>query len=202
MSRAISIETIIESTLDGIDESIKFYQEWSGGEWLWNAPEYFITVKIAENIAKINGAKYITLEDNVKYVLDLAQQKGKGQASEKARANGRSDIVLWYGNEKPRAIVEVKNAVFRIKNILEDIERIQDVLEKFTLQFGLIAFYMDRHYEKGNANQKVEENIHKIFEEIKEQYPKMICELYFRKSQIIGEDTDAFSSVVILFKGK
>ena len=57
MSRAISIETIIESTLDGIDESIKFYQEWSGGEWLWNAPEYFITVKIAENIAKINGAK-------------------------------------------------------------------------------------------------------------------------------------------------
>ncbi|TKI70282.1 hypothetical protein FCU45_03045 [Sulfurimonas crateris] len=202
MSRAISIETIIESTLDGIDESFEFYQEWSGGEWLWNAPEYFITVKIAENIAKINGAKYITLEDNVKYILDLAQLKGKAQASEKARANGRSDIVLWYGNEKPRAIIEVKNAVFGLNNILEDIERIQDVLEKFTLQFCLIAFYMDRHYEKGNANQKVEENVYKIFEETKEKYPKMTCELYFRKNKIIGDDTDAWSSVVILFKAK
>jgi len=202
VSRAIPIETIIESTLDGIDESVKLYQEWSGGEWLWNAPEYLMTVKIAENISKIDGAKYITLEDNVKYVLDLSHMKGKGQASEKARTNGRSDIVFWYGNEKPRAIIEVKNAVFRLNNIVEDIERIKDVLEKFTLQFGLIAFYMDRHYQKGKANQKIEENIYKIFEEIKEKYPKMTSELYFRKSQIIDDDTDAWSSVVILFKDK
>jgi hypothetical protein len=38
MSNAISMDKIIESTLNGIDESMSVYQEWSGGEWLWNAP--------------------------------------------------------------------------------------------------------------------------------------------------------------------
>ena len=32
MSKAISIEKIIEATLDGIDESMNIYQKWSGGE--------------------------------------------------------------------------------------------------------------------------------------------------------------------------
>lgn len=206
MSKAISINKIIESTLDGIDESMEVYQKWSGGEWLWNAPEYLITVKIAENIANLNGSKYITLEDNIDYILDISNAKNKGQVSDLARANGRSDIVLWWASGVPRAIIEVKNAVFRLDKIAQDIDRIQEVLKSEqldnSLQFGLIAFYIDRGYKKGNAKENIQKRIYKIYNEIKEQYPDISCELAFREKEIIKSDNDAWSSVVFLLKVK
>jgi len=206
MSRAISIDNIIEATLDGIDESMQVYQEWSGGEWLWNAPEYLIVVKIAENIANLNGNKYITLEDNVDYILDVSNAKGKGQVSDLARTNGRSDIVIWWAGGTPRAIIEVKNAVFRLDKISQDIDRIQEVLKskKFdtSLQFGLIAFYIDRGYENGNAKENIQKRIYKIHSEIKEIYPDLSCELFFREKDIINNNNDAWSSVVFLLKVK
>lgn len=206
MSKAISIEKIIESTLNGIDESVEVYKKWSGGEWLWNAPEYLITVKIAENIANMDGSKYITLEDNVDYILDLSNTKGKGEVSDSARANGRSDIVLWWANGTPRAIIEVKNAVFRLDKIAQDIDRIQEVLksEKLdtSLQFGLIAFYIDRGYKTGNAKENIEQRIYKIHSEIKQLYPDITCKLAFRPKEIIKNDNDAWSSVVFLLRMK
>ena len=206
MSKAISIEKIIEATLDGIDESMNIYQKWSGGEWLWNAPEYLITVKIAENIANLDGNKYITLEDNVDYILDVSNAKTKGQISDLARTNGRSDIVLWWAGGTPRAIIEVKNAVFRLDKISQDIDRIQEVLKSkkldTSLQFGLIAFYIDRGYKSGNAKENVKKRIYKIHSEIKEAYPDLSCELSFREKDIIKNDNDAWSSVVFLLKVK
>jgi hypothetical protein len=206
MSKAISIEKIIEATLDGIDESMNIYQKWSGGEWLWNAPEYLITVKIAENIANLDGNKYITLEDNVDYILDVSNAKTKGQISDLARTNGRSDIVLWWAGGTPRAIIEVKNAVFRLDKISQDIDRIQEVLKSkkldTSLQFGLIAFYIDRGYKSGNAKENIQKRIYKIHSEIKEAYPDLSCELSFREKDIIKNDNDAWSSVVFLLKVK
>jgi len=206
MSKAISIDKIIESTLDGIDESMNVYQEWSGGEWLWNAPEYLITVKIAENIAKTKTKKYITLEDNVDYVLNLSNAKGQGKVSEKTRTNGRSDIVLWWADGTPRAIIEVKNSVFRLDKISHDIERIREVLKRKksnnTLQFGLIAFYIDREYKGGDAKEKIEKRIYQIYNEIKEQYSDISCELAFREKDIINDNQDAWASVVFLLKIK
>ena len=137
MSKAISIDKIIEATLDGIDESMDIYQKWSGGEWLWNAPEYLITVKIAENIANLDGNKYITLEDNVDYILDVSNAKGKGQVSDLTRKNGRSDIVLWWAGGRPRAIIEVKNTVFRLDKIAKDIDRIQEILKRKKIDSSL-----------------------------------------------------------------
>lgn len=206
MSKAISIDKIIEATLDGIDKSMKIYQKWSGGEWLWNAPEYLITVKIAENIANLDGNKYITLEDNVDYILDVSNAKDKGQVSDLARTNGRSDIVLWWAGGTPRAIIEVKNAVFRLDKIAQDIDRIQEVLKSkkldTSLQFGLIAFYIDRGYKNGNAKENIQKRICKIHSEIKEIYPDLSCELAFREKDIINNDNDAWSSVVFLLKVK
>ena len=206
MSKAISIDKIIEATLDGIDESMKIYQKWSGGEWLWNAPEYLLTVKIAENIANLDGNKYITLEDNVDYILDVSNAKDKGQVSDLARTNGRSDIVLWWAGGTPRAIIEVKNAVFRLDKIAQDIDRIQEVLKSkkldTSLQFGLIAFYIDRGYKNGNAKENIQKRIYKIHSEIKEIYPDLSCELAFREKDIINNNNDAWSSVVFLLKVK
>ena len=89
----ITKKELIDTTLLAIIDSHKTYLEWSGNEWLWNAPEYLLTVKIAEKLANINKNKFITLEDNVEKTLDNAGAKGKGKISSKIRANGRFDIV-------------------------------------------------------------------------------------------------------------
>ena len=193
---------IIKSTLDGIDESMNIYQAWSDGEWLLKAPEYFITVKIAENISKLYGIKYITLEDNVKSILNLA--KAKGTTSNISRKNGRFDIVVWGKNGRPRVIIEVKKYVYRVGKIQEDIERIQEVLKrkksKSTIEFGLIAFYTWRTYDAKNAKQKLADKMTTMLEEIKEQNNDITFEMFFRGHEIIKDDTDAWASVVILMQ--
>jgi len=200
----ISKKNIIESTLNGIDESMNIYQEWSDGEWLWNAPEYFIVVKIAENISKLYGKKYITLEDNVETILNIA--KAKGSKSDVVRKNGRFDIVVWGERGRPRVIIEVKNSVYRKGKIEEDIRRIKEVLKrkksKSTIEFGLIAFYVDRTYKTKNAKQKIEDKVNSLFEEIKEGNKDINFEIFFRGNEIIKDDTDAWASVVIVMQNR
>ena len=198
----ISKKNIIEYTLNGIDESMNIYQEWSDDEWLCNAPEYFIVVKIAENISKLYGIKYITLEDNVETILNIA--KAKGSKSNIERKTGRFDIVVWGKKGRPRVIIEVKNSVYRKGKIEEDIKRIKEVLKrkksKSTIEFGLIAFYTSRTYKNKNAKQKLEEKIKLLLEEIKEDNNDISFKMFFRGNDIIKDDTDAWASAVILMQ--
>jgi len=197
-------KNIIESTLNGIDESMNVYQEWSDGEWLLHAPEYFIVVKIAENISKLYGKKYITLEDNVETILNIA--KAKGSKSNVIRKNGRFDIVIWGRKGRPRVIIEVKNSVYRKSKIEEDIKRIKEVLQRkksnSTIEFGLIAFYVSREYKTKKAKQRLEEKMNSLFKEIKEEHNDISFEMFFRGSEIIQDNTYAWASVVILMQNR
>lgn len=204
MSTILSRKKIIELTLNGIETSIELYQKWSGGEWLCNAPEYLLTVKIAESIAKeidnIGGKELITLEDNLDYLLDLANAKGKGSMSRKVRKNGRCDISIWREDEKPKALIEVKNSVFSLKKITSDIDRIKEVLKRNTFksafEFGLIAFYIDRHYETGNAKSRIKDQADKIFNQAKELHKDIDFKLHYREEKTSFEDNDSWASVV------
>lgn len=124
MPGQIPIQEIVSSTLDGIVQAQRSYDEWTEGDWLWNAPEYLLTTSIANKISKINGAKYIILENNAKEALDDAGAIGKGKLNSKIRATGRFDVALWWGNYKPRAIIEVKNQISQLKHIKSDLQRI------------------------------------------------------------------------------
>ena len=57
MSKQISIDRIIKATLVGIKKSQKQYETWSGGSWLWEAPEYLITINVANKISDLVGSK-------------------------------------------------------------------------------------------------------------------------------------------------
>lgn len=202
MSGTISKEKIIHATHKGIQNSFKDYEEWSGGEWLWNAPEYLITVKIAQSIAKIDAGKYVTLEDNVDYVLTEGGKKAR--VKKVARKNGRSDIVLWFKNCYPRAIIEVKNSVYTIRKIEEDIDRIEEVIKKSkTIDWGLIAFYTDGTCSKGNAQQKVLKQIDKIYNDIKIKYTdlKISYDNTHNVKKVKG-DADYWTSVIFLLEMK
>ena len=195
---------IIKSTLDGIETSVELYQKWSGGEWASYAPEYLLTVKISESIAtkieNIGDKELITLEDNLDYLLDLANAKGRGKISHKVRKNGRCDITIWREDEKPIALIEVKNSVFYLRKITSDINRIKEVLKrnisKSTFEFGLIAFYIDAHDDKGGAKIKIKTQAEKLFEQAQKNHMDIHFNFYYREGKASLNDTDAWASVV------
>lgn len=202
----ISMNEVVDATLLGIEKSYFEYKCWSADEWLWRAPEYFLTVNIAKEIWNLNGPKYITLEDNIKDTLHSAESKIKGRLSQYMRSNGRADIILWWGNKgTPRAIIEVKHRVYKFTNIQEDLDRIIEVLKKEShLQFSITTFYMDKNYKTGNVFEKLERQILNIFEQSKEYlaiYSKNLIPIIYYN--IHPEDNqNVWASVVILIKKK
>ena len=200
----ISMDEIVQSTLKGIIKSHKEYMKWSDGEWLWNAPEYFITVKIVEKIAKLEKSKFITLEDNVDYVLGHANAKGSGQIHPDIRKDGRFDIVLWWAGGTPRAVIEVKNGVNSYSKIESDIVRIKEVLkrkqEDSEIQFGLVAFYISQQY-KDSAETKLKKQIDHIFNEAKNAIGDDLKIRQYGQEYISCEDdTNVYCPVVFLIK--
>ena len=143
----VPIEVVIKKTLSGIAKAQRDYEAWSGGSWLWEAPEYMLTTYIAKELWTIPGSKYLTLESNVRSTLEDAGGMGRGKISEAARPSGRSDIVLWRSNDTPRAVIEVKNQVSdSATEIKQDVTRISTTLRRRdnSFQCGLVAFYTSR----------------------------------------------------------
>jgi hypothetical protein len=196
-------EELISNTLSAIVDTHETYLEWSGNEWLWNAPEYLLTVKIAEKIANIDKNKFVTLEDNVEKTLNNSNAKGKGRISSKIRANGRFDIVVWWAKGDPRAIIEVKHRVYKFANIEEDVNRICETLKRksfeSSIRCGLIAFYMNSVY-KNDAQNKLLRQIENFFQQTKnivldnglsvEKFQEVKCE----------NDQDVYASIVFAIR--
>ena len=47
MGKQLSINAIVKAAIKAVDKAHKDYESWSGGYWLWNAPEYLSTVYVA-----------------------------------------------------------------------------------------------------------------------------------------------------------
>ena len=200
----ITKKELIDTTLLAIIDSHKTYLEWSGNEWLWNAPEYLLTVKIAEKLANIDKNKFITLEDNVEKTLDNAGAKGKGKISSKIRANGRFDIVLWWAKGDPRTIIEVKHRVYKFANIEEDIIRIIETIKRksseSSIKYGMVAFYMSNFY-KNNAKNKLLKQINNLFEQTENIVSKNGLSVEKHIEGIYCDnDQDVYSAIVFLIK--
>jgi len=204
MPKSISISNLSKATLDGIIESMELYNQWSGGEWLCNAPEYLMTVKIAENIANIKGDKLITMEDKVDYILDLSNAIKKGRKPNTLRKNGRIDIVIWNQNDTPRIIIEVKNNVYRLGKISQDIIRTYQMLKRnqdnSTLEYGIIAFYISNHDDKGKAKEKLEKQLNKIIDEFKNKFYYISHKEKISDIVELNNNKDAWVSVALVIK--
>jgi len=167
MSRQISIEDIVEATLSGIKKSHEQYEDWSGGYWLWEAPEYLITINVAKKISELAGSKYITLENNTKTAISEAGALGKGRLPLDIRERGKFDILLWYANKTPRAVIEIKNFIYDINQYENDIKRIKELLKRkaseSSLQFGLLAFCNSAdNGPRKSAKEKIQDKIKSI----------------------------------------
>ena len=149
----VPIGDVIEKTLSGIAKAQKDYEDWSGGYWLWMAPEYMLTMYIAQAIRTIPGSHFLTLEEGVKKSMEEAGGFGRGKLPKSVRPYGKSDITLWWGKGEPRAVIEVKKHVSTFKKIEADIERISAMLKNKdnSLQCGLVALYTSRQDGYGNG---------------------------------------------------
>ncbi len=209
MASQLSMNEVVDSTLKAIIDSHEEYIEWSDGEWLWNAPEYLLTVNIAKELNRIDKNKYITLEDNVRKTMDIAKATGAGRMHPDVRENGRFDIVLWWAGGTPRAVIEVKNSVCTYENIKIDVTRIKEVLNRKTdlsdFQFGLIAFYISINYSKGSGKDELTKQIKNIYESArKELGGDFTIEMHLQKCGIVSEndDTDTYCAVVFKIRNK
>jgi len=203
MPAQIPVDTIISKILDGIVQAQKDYVEWSG-DWLWNAPEYMLNIYIAQKIVKIDGAKYLTLENSAKSAMDDAGAVGKGKLHSNIRANGRFDALLWWGGYKPRAVIEVKNQIRNVNNIKDDLLRISKVLQRksedSSFQFGVVAYYTScRDNKKFTAKELLEKRIDNIFIDAVDLL-KDECEVIPYSKSIRVEDDSAWIAAALLVK--
>jgi hypothetical protein len=171
MPKHISEPSTIKAILNGFSEAQENYANWSGGRWLWQAPEYFISSTIAKKIAEVEAEKYITLEHGATLTLEEAGAKGRGRLPRHIRAKGKVDILLWWGGEEPapRAVIEIKNQISSKEQYEKDIKRLVGFLERKTsessLDFGVFAFYDSAfNGDRKMAKDKIKDKIEKIYE--------------------------------------
>lgn len=172
MPRQISINEIIEAILTGYTTAQVMHEQMSGGWWLWKAPEYFITTSVAQSIFNLDSSKFITLEHGSTSALEDAGAKGRGRLPNDVREKGKVDLLLWWANETPRAIIEIKNQIYSKEQYDKDIKRIRSFLQrnshKSSLQFGVFAFYESASSGlRKTAEEKIVGRTNRIFENTK-----------------------------------
>lgn len=77
MKGRISKLAVVDVCLEGIASAQNEYFEMSGGDWVYWAPEYFITTTIARCLHQAKGSKYVTIENGAYDALDYAGAIGK-----------------------------------------------------------------------------------------------------------------------------
>lgn len=121
-----SLSEVTQAVHKGIEKANKDYRSLSD-YYVCQAPEYFLTVKIAD---ALKGLKlYVDLECSVNLTLDKAEAKQPGPIPKDIRRNGRFDFVAHsYSSDKPRFIGEVKNHVCSLGHLESDLKRICRIL--------------------------------------------------------------------------
>lgn len=166
-------DAVVEKILAGIIKAQEEYLKWENVS-VSHGPEYLLTVNIAKELATLGDNFKPSLEINVKNVAQDAGITSRLSHSKRC-ITGRGDIVI-YKNEIPFGIIEVKNGVYRLDKIKNDIERIDYLVSKqkskTSWKFGIIAFLIDIDLlvkENQDIVQKLKNKISNLFEEARKK---------------------------------
>lgn len=136
------------------------------------APEYLITVNIANELSKLQSENIIDgiyLEWNIK---DLISDEGLDEI--KDIRDGKCDICILF-KDGNNSLIEVKNTITQVgaklRSIYKDIERIEQfVLNKDTsFHDGYVSFIV-----KAKSENKLEEKTKGFIEDMKKHFPNLI----------------------------
>ncbi|MCY4498159.1 MAG: hypothetical protein OXC14_12825 [Rhodospirillaceae bacterium] len=153
---------IIDKTMDGIVRAQRDYKRMSGGYWLSEAPEYFATTHVANEISTLKKKElFVTLEENVRQTVKDAG--GSVRRRDLRRLQARADVVVWEG-DVAKGVVEIKLMPTGFSSIRKDTGRVCSILQdENDLEFGLIAYY--RSFANGAwkpARQRLSDRITRI----------------------------------------
>jgi len=144
--KRVSKQDLIRAAFTGMQiAERKFSSLTSNSVYLNRAPEYLLTVNVAEKLGQ-SAPNHLTW---LEFQLSQARSQARGQPHEPAkshgRGNGRCDILMcWAASKEPRAAFEIKRDVQSLGKIKSDVERILylmgDGVDGNTLQFGAVMF--------------------------------------------------------------
>lgn len=148
--KRVSKQELIRAAFTGMQVAErKFSSLTSNSVYLNRAPEYLMTVNVAEKLGQ-SAPNHLTW---LEFQLSQARSKPRRHAHQSThkpvkshgRGNGRCDILMcWAASKEPRAAFEIKRDVQSLGKIKSDVERILylmgDGVEGNTLQFGAVMF--------------------------------------------------------------
>ena len=132
---------VIGATLGAIAKAQRDYARWSGGDWLWAAPEYMATTAIARALHGLEQVRYVTMENNVHEAIDYAGGSLVGRPNSRLNLQGRFDVVAW-NTRGPRGLIEVKTTVSGYAQLSPDVQKLKTALKKAPdIRWGLVAYF-------------------------------------------------------------
>jgi hypothetical protein len=176
-----------QQVLDAIDKGIrKAQKDYKDVAWtpLCRGPEYLMTVGIFYSLLGLTKKDSLTLENRPTDLLEwLNEEKSPPMKPESVpRGSGRIDICLWHkGENKPRAIIEVKRCAMDWKKYTKrtdkdtDLDRISNLIlndrvHKF--EFGVLASCIHRVLTNNDRNQlerKINDDLQSLGQAIEEK---------------------------------
>lgn len=202
MSKGIAESKVVRAALKGVENAQKSYKKWTGGWWLWEAHESLTTVFVAQKLAGLDGAKYVTVEHSAKTAMEDAGAVGRGRLHNKIRANGRFDILLWWGDDAPRVPIEVKCQVVSVSKIKADLQRIEKVVQRkkqdSSFQFGIVVFYTScRARNNLTAKERLEKRLANISEDCRKLVKNCSVKITSSKIHLDGDSAWLASAIVL-----
>ena len=196
----IKLKNIQQACLYGIRKSFNEYANWNNAR-LSHAPEYLLNINIAKQLSEEYGDKYISLENNVKDIVQELEIEGNEDFSKNIRIQGKFDIVIWsLKKDRPKGIIEVKQNINGFRNIREDINRIVSLLKQNSkIKFGISTFFID-YQKKVNSKEKLIEKIEDFHTKLKNYALDMKVELEYQEilTELIKDDSEEYSAFAVV----
>ena len=171
-----------QEVISAIDEGIRRAQaDYKDAAWtaLCGGPEHLITAGIFYSLLRLTHKDSLTLENRPTDLLShLKRKPRRGRPQSVPRGSGRVDICLWHrGEDRPRAIIEVKRCVedWRKQTKDTDIDRIAKLLlydSAWKLEFGILASCIHRVVRNNNSKEverRINDDLESIWQAIEER---------------------------------
>ena len=166
MRMTLTETSIAAKTITGIEAAFKGYKRMSGLP-LHEAPEYLITVLVAQELHKGVKNTGVYLETSVKETLTESGSSKPGTRALNERRDGRFDILV-KNDDRSWCVIEIKNPHCWPK-IISDMRRISAVLKHHThdsvVRRGVIAFYAHWKRKKDDTIQECDRKIREKYDD-------------------------------------
>ena len=192
----VTRERLLDAIIQGIKKAQQDYDKMSD-TWVWQGSEYWITTYVARALWKVSGDGTVVVEGRSGAVHEEAGKRKKGRPLLLAQ-NKRYDIVIYYKNESPRAVIEIKNQQGNAR-VIDDVKRVIAALKTAQLNFGAVGYYIAKgDDEKQSALKKVREFAKNIEDKATELAGAYQFSAYSKEYSSVEDDSAWLAGCIVI----